>query len=264
MGKIILLYGLNIVCSAAIYKLLLQQKTDPSISRRIILDILCFPFILIPINICINHNLIFHSIKIVVPEFLIGVYILGVATLSVISLINWLRLFIIKRQSKILEIRNKKCFVHTNNQLNCFSWMNDIYFPCDFNKWNEEEIQMILSHEEAHIHFHHFLDLVLIQVLCIFQWFNPAIWYWKLELRRIHEYEADYHVVSNTGIKKKSYEHFLLRVSNDNTFFGNVEGFKSESLKLRIIMMNNKNKIKNWVERGSIIFFLSILISLFF
>lgn len=69
-----------------------------------------------------------------------------------------------------------------------FSWMKWIVMSReDFGSGNKH----ILKHEKAHIRLGHSIDVLLFDLMSVFQWFNPAVWLLKRELRAIHEYEAD-------------------------------------------------------------------------
>ncbi len=53
------------------------------------------------------------------------------------------------------------------------------------------ETKEILNHELVHIRQMHWVDLVLAELLCILQWFNPMIWIYIRFIRQNHEYLAD-------------------------------------------------------------------------
>jgi TonB family protein len=53
------------------------------------------------------------------------------------------------------------------------------------------ETREIMNHELAHIRQKHWFDLVLVELLCIIQWFNPLIWIYVRFIRQNHEYLAD-------------------------------------------------------------------------
>ena len=57
--------------------------------------------------------------------------------------------------------------------------------------------EYILLHERAHIAGRHSFDILLCDLLIVFQWFNPAAWLLKAELQSVHEYEADRRVLSS-------------------------------------------------------------------
>ena len=59
----------------------------------------------------------------------------------------------------------------------------------------EVDKNVILAHEETHIRQWHCVDLVLGDIFCIIQWFNPIAWLYKRDLVENHEFLAD----SNAG-----------------------------------------------------------------
>ncbi|MGB0431301.1 MAG: M56 family metallopeptidase [Bacteroidia bacterium] len=70
--------------------------------------------------------------------------------------------------------------------------------PCSFLKWTfipknlEGEVrQQVLAHEQAHINQGHSIDVIFLELLTIFFWFNPFVYLVKRELKMVHEYEAD-------------------------------------------------------------------------
>ncbi|RYF22832.1 MAG: M56 family metallopeptidase, partial [Flavobacteriales bacterium] len=55
----------------------------------------------------------------------------------------------------------------------------------------EKEKQLILAHELAHVRQRHWADLLLVQLFCTMQWFNPLAWIYRKAIRENHEYLAD-------------------------------------------------------------------------
>jgi TonB family protein len=53
------------------------------------------------------------------------------------------------------------------------------------------ETEEIMNHELVHIRQMHWIDLVLVELLCVLQWFNPFIWIYIRFIRQNHEYLAD-------------------------------------------------------------------------
>lgn len=56
---------------------------------------------------------------------------------------------------------------------------------------SEAEISEIVHHEQEHIRQRHWIDLVLYELICALQWFNPAVWLYGRFIRQNHEYLAD-------------------------------------------------------------------------
>ena len=74
-----------------------------------------------------------------------------------------------------------------NAELSPFSWMHYIVMNRSDYETNDAAI---LAHERGHIHLRHSWDLILVDTLTAFQWFNPAMWMLRSDLRAIHEYEV--------------------------------------------------------------------------
>jgi TonB family protein len=53
------------------------------------------------------------------------------------------------------------------------------------------ETKEIVNHEQVHIRQWHWIDLVLAELLCMLQWFNPLVWIYVRFIRQNHEYLAD-------------------------------------------------------------------------
>ena len=53
------------------------------------------------------------------------------------------------------------------------------------------ETKEIMNHELVHIRQKHWFDLVLVELLCMLQWFNPLVWIYIRFIRQNHEYLAD-------------------------------------------------------------------------
>src|SRR5665647_1697634 len=53
------------------------------------------------------------------------------------------------------------------------------------------ETKEIVNHEREHIQQRHWFDLLLVELLCMLQWFNPFVWIYARLIRQNHEYLAD-------------------------------------------------------------------------
>lgn len=84
-------------------------------------------------------------------------------------------------------------------------------------------------HEKAHIRLGHSRDVLLINVLASFQWFNPAIWLVWRALRAIHEYEAD-DAVLRCGANIREYQYSLIRKTVSAGGYSNTNSFNHSIL----------------------------------
>jgi TonB-dependent SusC/RagA subfamily outer membrane receptor len=106
--------------------------------------------------------------------------------------------------------------------------------------WSDASRREILAHELEHVRKGHSFDLLLIEALSILQWFNPAVWLLKRELRHVHEYEADASLLQQ-GIDAKKYQLLLIRKAVGTArFMSLANSFTHSSLKKRIKMMLKK------------------------
>ena len=120
-----------------------------------------------------------------------------------------------------------------NAALSPFSWMHYIVMNRLDYKSNDAAI---LAHERGHIRFHHSWDLILVDTLTALQWFNPAMWMLRSDLRAIHEYEADGAVLSQ-GINARQYQYLLITKAAGIGGYSLVNGISHSTLKNRINMM---------------------------
>ena len=59
------------------------------------------------------------------------------------------------------------------------------------NGFNPTEMQQLIGHEMVHVRQRHTLDLLLCEVVKVILWFNPFVYLYQRELKRVHEYQAD-------------------------------------------------------------------------
>ncbi|WP_119845460.1 M56 family metallopeptidase [Reichenbachiella sp. MSK19-1] len=101
------------------------------------------------------------------------------------------------------------------------------------------EFDQILAHERTHVHQRHSIDLIIVQLLAAFLWFNPVIWQLIKSLKTTHEYIAD-NKIMNAGYSLVEYQSLLLRQLISNNSYGLVHNFNLTFIKKRITMMKNQ------------------------
>jgi TonB family protein len=102
----------------------------------------------------------------------------------------------------------------------------------------EIEIKEIVNHEMAHIRQKHWLDLMLVESLCVLQWFNPFIWIYIRLVRQNHEYIADKVAMQRTS-DPAIYKAALLNQIVGSPVISLVNSFNYSLNKKRFIMMEN-------------------------
>jgi TonB family protein len=98
----------------------------------------------------------------------------------------------------------------------------------------------MLAHELEHVRQGHSFDVIILELLTAFQWFNPFMWMLRRAIRENHEYLAD-QAVLNSGVSRGEYKKLLI-----NQFVGGqliiANNFNYSIIKNRIKMMS---KIKS-------------------
>jgi len=97
--------------------------------------------------------------------------------------------------------------VHNKRFVLPFSFMNLVFMNPESIR--EGEISDIIAHEKVHIRENHWFDLIIVELMSIFLWFNPFIWFFERSIKQNHEYLADKGVVAQ-GFSVNRYHSVLL------------------------------------------------------
>jgi beta-lactamase regulating signal transducer with metallopeptidase domain len=163
------------------------------------------------------------------------IYLLGVTVMSARLLFSLAQILIQINKGRIKRLGNV-FLVTTNKPLTVSTFFHYIlYSPGDFP---ENDFQLILAHERRHIQGFHTLDLLLAEVIIILHWFNPFSYLIKRELREVHEYLCDQHVVQQTNVN--TYEKLIIRTALRKANIPLVSQFNDVSTKKRLAMMNKQ------------------------
>ena len=119
-----------------------------------------------------------------------------------------------------------------------FSFLNTIYIN---RNTGDSEREYILRHEYSHIVRRHSIDVIVINLISIFQWFNPFISLFKRSLIETHEFQADKDVLKG-GLEIDIYRNLLL-----NTQFG-VSPYLSSNLNKSLTLKRFK-KMENLEQK---------------
>ena len=117
-----------------------------------------------------------------------------------------------------------------------FSWFGHIVVSrADI----EQNRDIILTHEMAHIRLRHSWDVLAVDLALCFWWFNPAMWLLRRELQSLHEYQAD-DAVLNSGIDAQTYQLLLIKRAVGSRLHSVANCLNHSNLKKRITMMCKK------------------------
>ena len=103
------------------------------------------------------------------------------------------------------------------------------------------DMEKILAHEKIHAGQLHTLDVLVMEILSVIFWFNPFIWWYRTEIKNVHEYLADEGAL-NEGFNRKSYQITLLEHLIGSASLSITNNFNYSLIKNRIAMMNKEKK----------------------
>jgi TonB family protein len=151
---------------------------------------------------------------------------------------NLIRLEISKSINPSTEYDGHR-IVLINNLVLPYSFLSTIYVNSVEYKEGRIPKELFL-HEISHISQRHSIDIILIEFLKVFFWFNPFIYFFKKAIMLNHEYLAD-EAVTYSENNSKSYINILLNIAfrNNNSYL--ASSFNYSFTKKRLLMMT-KNK----------------------
>jgi TonB family protein len=102
---------------------------------------------------------------------------------------------------------------------------------------------VIAKHEQVHASQWHSVDVLIIEMVMIINWFNPVVYLYRFSIKYIHEFIADRQVLQS-GTDKADYALLLLSQTFDTPTNGLVSNFYSSSLLRQRILMLQKDRSK--------------------
>lgn len=258
------IYSLKVaLCLTAfylVYKLLLSRETFFGFNRAVLLGIIGVSLLLPSVRFTVEsapepvggfvivEDIVMQAVAADAPAFSLtaasvcfAIYIIGVAFFAGREAWSLLCLRRMLRGGRVAGSDGGVKTVVVKADVSPFSWMDNIVVS---EKDYRDNPEYILLHERAHIAGRHSWDILLCDVLIVFQWFNPAAWLLKAELQSVHEYEADRRVLSS-GVNAADYQLLLIRKAVGDKLFSMANNLTQSSLKKRITMML-KRKSNPW------------------
>ncbi len=161
-----------------------------------------------------------------------GVFVFAAAFLLQLALLlyrSWCEPAIKDGQYRIVDL--------PGNRAPC-SFGNTIFINPSLYDW--ETYNQILLHEKIHIRQKHTIDILMAELVLIFQWFNPFAWIYRREIENNLEFLTDDELMQHQQVDKKKYQLSLVRVSAPHLPLSLTNNYNQSILKKRITMMNRK------------------------
>ena len=240
------------------YRLLLSKDTFHRFNRVILLGTAALSFVL-PLCVITIHKVVtvpavqsapqvFENAAIgtmaavaevsepIWPYVICAIFATGAFGVLIMTIISVAKVIGIIREGEHRTLESGETLVVTDAETAPFSWMKYIVLS---REDYESGYSQILTHEKAHIALRHSWDILFVDMATALQWFNPAMWMLKADLRAIHEFEADDAVLSS-GADVKEYQYLLIRKAVSKSGYSVANSFNHSTLKARITMMLNK------------------------
>lgn len=164
--------------------------------------------VLTPVNVSPLRS--YSSGDINYPAVLAVLYSAIAAVLFTRFIYKVLRIISLAGKSKTVAINGYRIVLLKSKEHSPFSFFSTIFLPEE--NLNDQNVDKIIKHEAVHIAENHSFDMIIFELITIFQWFNPFAWLCKRELVAQHEFSADSRVM-NSGTERKIYKDLIFSYS---------------------------------------------------
>jgi len=184
-------------------------------------------------------------------------YIVGIAGLAL--RIIWQTGTVVRKLRKAGYVKTGSIkLVRTTEYDASFSFFSFVFVIPSITDIETEEI---VNHEREHIGQRHWFDLLLIELLCMLQWFNPFVWIYARLIRQNHEYLADEMALQHTS-NPAIYQATLLNQMLGAPVISLANSFNYSLNKKRFKMM--KKKIESPFRKLKILLVLPFMVMVFY
>jgi len=248
--------GLSLIIFYAFYRIFLQKETFFILNRIYLLSSIFISALipLISIKVPSSSNAIQYILLNTINigelgiesaiikqlsglEIVLIIYFAVVGLLLIRFLLQITYFFVSIKKHRINRQYNSK-IISTDTNTSPFSFFGFIFI--NKNLFDQSDIEKIISHEKIHVRQMHTIDLILMELTCVFQWFNPVVWFYKRSIKEVHEYIADEGVLGQ-GHEKSAYQKLILNQISSVYSMELANNFNHSLIKRRIQMMK-KNK----------------------
>ncbi|MDE5789738.1 MAG: TonB family protein [Muribaculaceae bacterium] len=185
----------------------------------------------VPLGTLAENGVSGHSLPLF--RILLGLYVIGIVGMTIYSLFGVIQLQGIIRKGERIAKEGYILILTDNERIAPFSWMKYVVM----SKEDYERVgEVIIIHEQRHLQYRHWVDLIFAQIILIFQWFNPGAWLFREEFKTVHEYQAD-EAVLVSGANIREYQMLLIKKAVGTRFHSLANSLNHSKLKKRVTMM---------------------------
>ena len=188
----------------------------------------------------VEEGMVFTDSGLSLFHVILIVYFIGAAWVFLRLLFQTIRLVILAdRYGKPLE--DNLYLVENNLYPIPFSFFRYIFIHPAIHSGSD--LNDIIAHEKVHIREHHWIDLLITEILCVVFWFNPFVWWFERSIKQNHEYLADEGVLAQ-GRNLGRYQALLINQLMGVPVIGIANHLNFALNKTRFKMMTKKKKSK--------------------
>ena len=172
------------------------------------------------------------------------IYGIGVLFMSLRFIRQLVSLLTLLKTSPSVK-QGKHTYIKVDYDCLPFSFFNYIVYNPQTH--SNEDLDIILKHEQVHASQWHSLDIILTNILLIFQWMNPLAWLYKKGIEQNLEFIADNEAAQHVS-SVKQYQLTLVKASSNQLITALTTNFYQSFIKKRIIMLNKSTskRINIW------------------
>lgn len=108
--------------------------------------------------------------------------------------------------------------------------------------FSEAEVQQLVGHERVHVRQHHTADIMLCELAKVVLWFDPFIYLYARELKRVHEYIAD------SAMMSADYAELFYHQVSGRCYSPLAHSFDYRMVHQRIAMMARHRNRSGWLK----------------
>lgn len=108
--------------------------------------------------------------------------------------------------------------------------------------FSEAEVQQLVGHERVHVRQRHTADIMLCELAKVVLWFDPFIYLYARELKRVHEYIAD------SAMMSASYAELFYHQVSGRCYSPLAHTFDYRMVHQRIAMMAQQRRHGGWLK----------------
>lgn len=151
------------------------------------------------------------------------------------TIFSYLKIKNLKGEKMVYQNQN---ILITENPVSPFSFWNTIYLGRNYLIDNKLDSRIFL-HEKSHLEQKHSIDIIIVEIIKAFTWFNPSVYFYKKAIITNHEFLADESVLKN-DFTIKDYQNLILEEIISSQNYNLTHTFNFKNTKKRFIMMNTK------------------------